>query len=291
MLDFKRIGIVANPKSGKSETSQSEIRKVFAGSGKELVFIDITKGPEDAQKRAAKKNVDVLVAAGGDGTVNFVANLAVAMDVPMAVLPCGTLNHFAKDMKLPLDMHEAARAILQGKLKTIDYCTVNDRVFVNNSGIGIYPKLVDVRDEAGEKVGKVPATVYGIANTSVRSAAQQLTFTSKRFKKRFKTPMVFVGNNSYAYSEVGLTNRKTLRGGVLFLYAARTSSALRLLKLAVAGIFGKHIKGQNYIYEGPESITITSDKKKLKVSFDGEVATLHTPLHYEIHPKGLEVIA
>lgn len=100
-----------------------------------------------AAKNAAEMQVDAVVAAGGDGTISSVAAALAGGDIPLGVLPRGTLNHFARDLGIPFDLRAAARVIAARQVRRIDIGEVNGRVFINNASIGIYPAMVQDRDE------------------------------------------------------------------------------------------------------------------------------------------------
>ena len=104
----------------------------------------------DAAKAAIDEHPDAVIAVGGDGTVSAVASALAGSDVPMGVIPLGTLNHFAKDLGLPLDLTEAARVVAARNVAQVDVGRVNDRLFVNNSSIGLYPQVVRKRDQIRE---------------------------------------------------------------------------------------------------------------------------------------------
>ena len=98
---------------------------------------------------AAKGESSVVVAGGGDGTVNAVASELVGTGKILGVLPLGTLNHFAKDLCIPLDIESAVDVIAQETITQIDIGEVNGRYFLNNSSIGLYPQIVQEREIAG----------------------------------------------------------------------------------------------------------------------------------------------
>ena len=108
----------------------------------------------DILEKVSKKNYEMLVAAGGDGTVSSVAEKAVILNKTMGIIPSGTLNHFAKDAGIPFNTNEALRTITGGKTILIDTAIVNDHIFLNNSSIGLYPKVVKRREEQMKLGGK-----------------------------------------------------------------------------------------------------------------------------------------
>ncbi len=151
-----------------------------------------------ARTRRAASRGDTLVAAGGDGTVNAVAAVAVETGATLGVLPAGTLNHFAKDLRIPLDPAEAVDTIVAGHVQMVDVGEVNGRIFVNNSSIGIYPRMVWERD-GEQRRGRRKAVAFGIA--MLRTWRNYRTFAGRLLidgtPHVVRTPFVFIGNNEY----------------------------------------------------------------------------------------------
>src|SRR4051794_7176429 len=104
-----------------------------------------------AAERAVSEGTAGLVAAGGDGTVNTLASVAVDADVPLGVLPQGTLNHFAKDLGIPTDLDQALEVVLAGHTRRVDVGEGSGRIFVNNSSLGVYPRIVRLRERYGAR--------------------------------------------------------------------------------------------------------------------------------------------
>jgi diacylglycerol kinase family enzyme len=99
---------------------------------------DIRGSAEAARERAARGEVDALVVGGGDGTIGTVASVLSGTGIPLGVLALGSLNHFAKDLGIPLDLEAAVAVISAGTMRAVDVAEVNGQVFVNNSSIGLY---------------------------------------------------------------------------------------------------------------------------------------------------------
>jgi diacylglycerol kinase family enzyme len=286
---MKQLAIVHNPKSGGDDGSKTEIEQAFEQYDVQLQFITISDSLAKDLTAAKQAGASIFVAAGGDGTVNAVAQSAVEHGMPLGVLGVGTLNHFAKDANLPLDINEAARIIASGKTTKVDYCTINDEVFVNNASIGLYPITVLKRDDLMPKLGKWPAAILAALAAVVKVSTTHLEFTSGDDCRRYKTPLAFIGNNSYEFNKLGFTNRNTISDGKLFLYVVRANRSIALLRLSILAFFGKHIKGHDYLAETSQQISIGSRKKVLDVAIDGEVVALKPPLICNIHPCGLTI--
>jgi diacylglycerol kinase family enzyme len=286
---IQRMAVVYNAKSGASAVSAAQLRQAFRSYDVVLELIAITDGVDSICEKIRAKNIQLVIAAGGDGTVNAVANIVVKLQLPMGVIPAGTLNHFAKDAGIPLDIDEAAKAIVHGSPEKIDYCTVNDHVFINNSSIGTYPTTVLKRDELQPKLGKwFAATVVTVqALYHVKSTHLQFELNGKSHV--FKTPLAFIGNNSYQPEKVGFANRERLTGGDLFLYVVKANRFTALLRLTVSGFLGKKNLRHGFSEMTKDSLRINSSKAKLNVAVDGEVLSLRPPLQYTMHAKSLEL--
>jgi diacylglycerol kinase family enzyme len=144
--------VILNAHAGTVASSanlQSRIADLFGAAGLNIEIISVAgKDMSAAAKRAVVENHETIVAAGGDGTVNTVAAEVAGTEKTLGVLPLGTLNHFAKDLHLSLDLEGAVRTIAEGNIASVDVGEVNGRVFVNNSSLGIYPSACRRTDAA-----------------------------------------------------------------------------------------------------------------------------------------------
>ena len=159
------ISVIINERSGISARPDvgAEIQGLFARAGAH-VRLERVREPGDiaARARQAASRGDLLVAAGGDGTINGIAGVAVQTGATLGVLPMGTRNHFARDLGLALDLPLAAAAILGGAIRLVDVGEVNGRIFLNNSSVGLYPRMVWER-EAEQRRGRGKWSAFIIA--------------------------------------------------------------------------------------------------------------------------------
>src|SRR5512132_754805 len=139
MAERGAFSVIINGRSGKASQPDvgQELEALFARHGAR-VRLERVPSPLDlaARAREAAGRGDVLVAAGGDGTVGTVAGVAVQTGATLGVLPLGTLNHFAKDLGVPQDLEQAVAAIVAGTPRQVDVGDVNGRIFINNSSVG-----------------------------------------------------------------------------------------------------------------------------------------------------------
>lgn len=243
-------------------------------------------------KSATRKKYGIIVAGGGDGTINAVASALVGVKaVKFGVLPLGTLNHFSKDMKIPTDIAEAIKIIVAGHVQSIDVGDVNGHIFVNNSSIGLYPSVVKLR-ESLQRTGlsKWPAAARASLQVLTRFRLLRLKLDAKELEKAdHKTALLFVGNNSYDMSFPTLGTRPTLQGGVMGIMMPRASTRLGLLYNFFSLVFKTHPKSDVLKFE-TMSLLIKTKRNFVKVAVDGEVIMIKSPLNYRIRPKSLRVI-
>jgi len=179
-------------------TLVGRVRAVFraAGVGAEVLSL---RGAElgERARRAVRSSADVVVAGGGDGTVSTVAGALAGTPKPLGVLPLGTLNHFAKDLGLPLSLEKAAQTIAEGIARLVDVGEVNGHVFINNSALGIYPHIVRGRDELRIRLGlnKWLALVPACLTVFRRYPLVEVRLAAGPETEHLTTPLLFVGNN------------------------------------------------------------------------------------------------
>jgi diacylglycerol kinase family enzyme len=243
-------------------------------------------------RRALAEQPGPVVAGGGDGTVNAVASVLIESGRPLGVLPLGTLNHFAKDLGLPLDPMAAAAVLAEGATAAIDVGEVNGRIFLNNSSVGLYPALVHQRDKIRERLeyGKWPAFAWAGLGVLRRYPLLDLHIRSDQAELRQRTPFVFIGNNEYRIEGFDLGGRERLDAGWLWLYAAPETGRLGLLTFAGRALCGRLRDQRDFARLCTRDLRIESRRKRLRVATDGEVAILPTPLHYRIRPRALQVL-
>ena len=233
----------------------------------------------------------MIVAAGGDGTVNGVASTLINKDVVFGVIPMGTLNHFSKDLGIPLALEAAVANLFTGTMVRVDVGEVNGRYFLNNSSIGLYPAMVRHREDnqrkgQGKWLAFAAATVYALRRYSRLYVTLQ---PRGQAKVEDETPFVFVGNNEYEVGGLHIGERACLNAGRLWIYMAPRATRLALVRLAINSLRGRHDPGELKVLD-VEQFKIHTRKRRLHVSTDGEVNTLENPLNYRIHPKALQVI-
>ncbi|MDQ1471585.1 MAG: hypothetical protein QOJ99_3065 [Bryobacterales bacterium] len=294
---MRRYGLIYNPRSGDGKRAG-----LLASSGERLrsegneVFEYAVEGDAgEGAKKALSNACDVIVACGGDGTVNAVAGALWMSGEPgavLGVLPLGTLNHFAKDLGIS-SMEQAESVLLDGHVRTVDAGLVNGRLFVNNSGIGIYPMMVLEREKVRQAgLPKWPAFFVACVRTLVRMPFQHLHLEADGVRLARATPFLFVGNNEYSVEGKSLGRRKHLDEGVLAIYMAHRTGPLGLFRIAVRAVLGTVRQDRDFVALTAKKLIVRRRRSRaVPVSLDGEVCRLKPPLEYSVAPRAICVLA
>jgi YegS/Rv2252/BmrU family lipid kinase len=287
----RRIGLLLNPAAGTTRDPDiaERIREAF-----ELAHLPppemLTLQPGQTPPRFAG-TFESLIAAGGDGTVSLAASTVVGTNTALGVIPIGTLNHFARDLKLPIDVIEAVKLIAQGRTVQVDVGEVNGHTFVNNSSIGFYPTLAverarRVSQGMPKSVALVPAALTALArfpNTTVRLTTEDAGLVTR-------TPFVFIGNNRYNFAGLQAGSRDSLQEGKLQLCAVSGATRSKLVKAIVLAIAGRMDQNADVVMMDVTWARIETLRRNVRVALDGEVIRLRSPLEYAIRPTALKVL-
>lgn len=242
-------------------------------------------------KEAVENDSRVVVAAGGDGTVNTVASPLVGTSKILGVLPTGTLNHFAKDLGLPLSLSDAIKTIAKGNSTFVDVGEVNGHVFLNNSSLGLYPHIVAERDKH-QRLGSGKWSAFFWAAFSVlrRYPFVDVRLTLEGLTVERRAPFVFIGNNRYEMEGFNIGARSRLNAKELSLYTTNRISRFGLFLLGLRALFRRLRNDSDFLEATAREIWIHTRHRHLRVALDGEVRVLTPPLHYRILPQSLRVI-
>ena len=289
------IAIVLNPASGAPARAhvRDEVEALCRDAG---LHVRIHEPADPRQLCAAAREAldahpEAVIAGGGDGTVSAVASLLAGTSTPLGVLPLGTLNHFAKDAGIPMDLPKAVETVAARNTTQVDVACVNDRVFINNASIGVYPSVVASRERLREQ-GRSKWVALALATLEVlrRDGEVAIHLQSDRKRIAARTPFVFVGNNEYLVEGLNLGARRRLDAGRLYVYFAPPVRTRHLPKLFAHAVFG-HAR-RDHALESIASTELWIDTPltpAIEVACDGELLTLTTPLHYRLWPRALSV--
>ena len=236
------------------------------------------------------RGVKLFIAAGGDGTVHHVLQAVVQSDATLAVLPLGTYNHFARDLGIPLDWREALEVAVNGESRQVDTGRINDRFFVNNVSIGLYPELVARREERGRDYPRWKARLFAIYTTLRKYPHVTMNVETEHHNEVLRTHVFMVSNNRYDLERVGIeAPRERLTEGRLSVYWLPHTSRLRLTRFLARYAAGRVRTIPGFRSFKTLRMRVQTARTHLKVGIDGEVFTLETPLVLTAVPQSLLV--
>lgn len=290
-----KIEVLVNARSGAGDRPEiqqrlgdafnargADARIFLAGDGLELVTL---------AQRAAASDAGRVVAGGGDGTINTVAAAMIDTDKTLGVLPFGTMNHFAKDLGIPLGLEAAIETVVAGHAVSVDVGEVNGRIFLNNSSLGLYPHIIRER-ERQQRLGwgKWPAYVWAALGVLRRYPFLEIRLTVDGDAMIGRTPFVFVGNNAHDMTRFTIGSRACLDKGELSLYTTSHTGRLGLARLALGALLGGLRQNRDFLVFATKDAWIGTHHRRIRVALDGEVTIMAPPLHYLVRPGALRVL-
>jgi diacylglycerol kinase family enzyme len=243
-------------------------------------------------REAVAEHPRMLIAAGGDGTISTAAAALAGTEITLGVLPFGTLNHFAKDLGIPLELEASVQNIVENNVIAVDVAEVNGRIFINNSSLGLYPDMVRDRERQQSRLGRGKWRSFLWASLSVlrRFPFLVVRIEVDSVKRNFVTPVVFIGNNEYQMQGFDIGARESLERGVLCVYIVKKQGRAALIRLSVEALLGKLEQARDFESLTTTELVIETNRKRVLVSTDGEVQPMTSPLHYRVRPRALRVI-
>jgi diacylglycerol kinase family enzyme len=272
----------------------ARVREAFERANLEAEILAIShESFPAAARRAAASDADVVVLGGGDGTLSAGAGALLGSHKPLGILPLGSLNHFARDVGIPLDLDQAVATIERGHVTEVDVGEVNGRIFLNNSSIGLYPSAVAHREELRHRRGggKWPAMFNACVDVLRRFPLLDVTLEVDGRTVALTTPFIFVGNNRYEMSLFSLGTRTSLQGGELSIYLTQDTGRMGLLRLFFRALLGRLEQDRDFHSFTLPGVEIRTRRRSLRVSLDGEVVWMASPIRYVIRPRALRVLA
>jgi len=290
------VPVIINAGAGNPhiEDRSQELTALFRDGGIDA-DIRLARSGSDIDRlvrEAVGQRPRLLVAAGGDGTISTAAAALAGTDITLGVLPFGTLNHFAKDLGIPLELEASVANIVQDNVIAVDVGEVNGHIFINNSSLGLYPDMVRDRERQQARLGRGKWRSLLWASLAVLRRFPFLTvrIDVDHTRRDFITPIVFIGNNEYRMEGFDIGARESLERGVLSIYIVKRQARVALVRLSLAALFGRLEQERDFEGITATELLIETPRSRLLVTTDGEVQPMSSPLHYRIRPRCLRVI-
>jgi diacylglycerol kinase family enzyme len=271
------IPAVVNVASGSAEAA----RKALADSG---AFGSTVRSLVDGGARR-------ILVAGGDGTIGTAASVLMDHPAELAVLPGGTLNHFARDLGISTDA--AAALQLEGQVcRGVDVGTVNGRLFLNTSSVGAYVHFVRARERLERRFGYRLASFLAALSILFQFRRIGVEVEINGVKRLYRTPLVFIGVGERELQLPTLGNRVQDGRRGLHVMIVRSNSSARLIALGLAAV----ARGVDHVSQLPEFDSLIVDRCRIDlrhaahVAVDGELVLLSPPLEYALRRDALQVV-
>ncbi len=284
---MRKILIILNP-AAHSERARSAVDRIRAMAGGRA-SIETTGRAGEARSiasRAAEQGFDVVVAAGGDGTINEVVNGLAGSPTALGVLPVGTMNVFAAELGLPGRLRDAWRVIERGQIRVIDLARANRHYFVQLAGVGLDAQVVKETTWASKRAFGPLSYIYSMAQIASRKPPQLTLETESR---TVHGSFVLIGNGRFYGGPIAFFDKARVDDGLLDVLVFKKVGHLDLARYFAHILMGQHTKLSDVEYFQAKKVLITCDDPT-PVEVDGELAT-ELPVTFRISSKKLRVLA
>lgn len=293
--------IVLNAGSGRDDanTTRDTIANLLTAAGRRFE-IDLVEDPRnlpESARRATDRAVrerGVVVAAGGDGTLNAVTQAVLGRGVAFAILPQGTFNYFGRTFGIPSDTARAVHALLDARIEPVQIGMVNEHAFLVNASMGLYPTLLEDREAFKKRYGRSRlVAVWSSLVTLMRRPPQwTLDLDLQGQRHTLRTPTLVVGNNALQLEQIGIGLVDKLSRGQLVAMSVRPVSTWMLYWLLLRGAFSRLGDAEDVISFGFERLEVRPHgrRRHIKVAMDGEIVRMSTPLVFKVSENPLPLL-
>ena len=298
--------VVFNVRSGQGQADEvrATLQSGCAAAGRDLQLLEVQdpRRLADIARQAvaqAQSQGGIVVAAGGDGTVNAVAQATLGSGCRFGVLPQGTFNYFGRTHGIPTDTAGALQALLTGQPRSIPVGLVGERIFLVNVSLGLYPQLLEEREQWKRQFGRsrLVALGAGLATLLRGHRSLRLRVESQGQARELRTPTLFVGNNALQLQQLGLPEAQAVDTGYLAAIALRPVGRWTMFALLWRGAFGRLGEADELIHIATRQLTVHPSRRlgrwvsaRIKVAMDGEVTWMRLPLEFRVAPQTLDLM-
>ena len=297
--------IVLNTGSGRGEATYArqtiEAGCVAAGREHRIYQVDRPDRLHACAREAveqARASHGIVVAAGGDGTINLVAQATLGSGCAFGVLPKGTFNYFSRTHGIPADTGQALQVLLNESPRAVQVGLANDRVFLVNASLGLYAKLLEDREAFKAQYGRHRWVAFGSGLLSIARGHRPwyLHMAWHGQQRDVRAQTLFVANNALQLHQVGLPEADAPERGQLAAVALRPLGVFAMLGLLARGAVGRIGEADSVLSFPFESMTVspslipTRSSRRVKVATDGEIGWLDMPIHFRISPEPLWLV-
>lgn len=289
--------VILNRGSGNADadTRREQIAGILGAQGRRCEFLLPSPGERlsTTARRAvelARRHPGAVVAAGGDGTINAVAQAVHGSECPLGVIALGTFNYFARAHGIPQGAEAGAHALLHARCEPVQVGLVNDQLFLVNASLGLYPQLLQDREAYKRQLGRsrTVAMIAGIATLLREFRQLRLKIRTDGTMHALRTPTLIVVNNPLQLQQLGFAEADALQRGQLVGIAIKPIGSGAMLGLALRGLLGRLGEADNILSLPLKQLTVQPlARRRIKLAVDGEILRLACPLVFRVAPQPL----
>ncbi len=300
---LKPLSLIYNKKSGFHAANKDEVYEQLVAdlstAGFEIQSFELSECMNFDQmmqdillRHRQAENVGVVVAAGGDGTLNAVASKLMGTDIPMGILPLGTFNYVARVLNIPLDLLDAAKTISEGQPRSVHVAQLNQHIYLNNASLGLYPLFIQKREQFNKHFGRFPLHAYTSALDVLIRDRKELKLEVEVDGQRYpvKTSLIFFGNNQLQLAEMKLRIAEAAEAGKVAGVVVAKSDKRTLFKTLWQLIKGNLDQASDVYSFAADEVIVHSKRNKLTVAVDGEIVTMTPPLKITVCKHALNIM-
>lgn len=300
---LKPLSLIYNKKSGFHAANKDEVYEQLVAdlstAGFEIQSFELSECINFDQmmqdillRHRQAENVGVVVAAGGDGTLNAVASKLMGTDIPMGILPLGTFNYVARVLNIPLDLLDAAKTISEGQPRSVHVAQLNQHIYLNNASLGLYPLFIQKREQFNKHFGRFPLHAYTSALDVLIRDRKELKLEVEVDGQRYpvKTSLIFFGNNQLQLAEMKLRIAEAAEAGKVAGVVVAKSDKWTLFKTLWQLIKGNLDQASDVYSFAADEVIVHSKRNKLTVAVDGEIVTMTPPLKITVRKHALNIM-
>jgi YegS/Rv2252/BmrU family lipid kinase len=295
--------LVVNAAARQGEESAERARRALHARGVELDDVQVVPEPErlpDALRAAVVRRPSRLLVGGGDGTISLAAGLVAGTEIALGVLPLGTGNDFARNLRLPRDLEAACDVVAAGETRSVAVGLANGRVFLNALSLGVSAGIArrltpELKRRAGPLAYPVAAAGEALAPEPFR-----VTLELPGDRRELAALQVVVGNGRFHGGGTLVAPGATIDDDLLDVYVVeaagassagvdRARNAWRLARLGVLLARGRHLDDAGVLHLRCRELVLDAEPAQ-EVNADGELLA-RTPVRCEISPRRLRVLA
>lgn len=287
--------VLINAAGGTAKDPQAlaDLQALLASQLPEASVEPVRQGGDltERARAACAQGARVVAVAGGDGSLNAVAQALVGTDVRLGVLPFGTFNHFAHDAGVPLNLPRAVDLLRSGAARRIDVGAVNDRYFLNNASLGLYPELVKLREHESRALSKPLRLLEATWQIARTAKPLPLQIDDPGRHQQVRVWLIFVGNNFYHLGIFSGHHRTRLDAARLDVFEVRARRRVGIARVLLHAL-RTGLRLRNMVHRELTTLTVRAvDAAHPPVAFDGEVADMPGPFTFRSVPQSLWVVA